>query len=113
MSIVFNENDHSYTSIEGEAIDWISVTTLVSHFKKPFDSKKVADKVSKNKKSKWYGIEPKNIQAIWDAEAYRAVTLGTFYHNQRESDICSFASMERDGTTIPVFTPSSLSDGAP
>ena len=50
MSITFNAIDHSYDSISTEGIDWISVTTLVSHFKKPFDAKKVAEKVSKNKK---------------------------------------------------------------
>jgi hypothetical protein len=42
---------------------------------------------------------------IWDNEATRATTLGTFYHNQRESDLCSFASIEREGVTVPVFKP--------
>ena len=70
MSIYFNAKDHSYKSLEAEEkIDWISVTTLVSHFKKPFDAKKIAEKVSKNKRSKWFGIEPKRIQEIWEAEA--------------------------------------------
>jgi hypothetical protein len=35
MSIVFNAKDHSYKSNDGSEINWISVTTLVSHFKKP------------------------------------------------------------------------------
>jgi hypothetical protein len=105
MSIAFKAEDHTYVSLNGESIDWISVTTLISHFKKPFDAKKVAERVSKNKRSKWYGIEPKEIQKIWDSESLRAVTLGTYYHNQRESDICSLASMERDGTTVPVISP--------
>ena len=105
MSIAFKAEDHTYVSLNGESIDWISVTTLISHFKKPFDAKKVAERVSKNKRSKWYGIEPKEIQKIWDSESLRAVTLGTYYHNQREADICSLASMERDGTTVPVISP--------
>jgi hypothetical protein len=43
MSIVFNASDHSYKSIDdSDKINWISVTTLVSHFKKPFDAKAVA-----------------------------------------------------------------------
>jgi ATP-dependent exoDNAse (exonuclease V) beta subunit len=109
MSIVFNAADHSYKSIEVDDIEWISVTSLVSHFKKPFDAKKIAEKVSKKKKSKWYGIEPSIIQEIWQNEAERSTTLGTWYHNQRESDLCSLASIEREGTTVPVFTPSSLS----
>jgi ATP-dependent exoDNAse (exonuclease V) beta subunit len=105
MSIAFKAEDHTYVSLNGESINWISVTTLVSHFKKPFDAKKVAERVSKNKRSKWYGLEPKEIQKIWDSESLRAVTLGTYYHNQREVDICSFASMERDGVTVPVIPP--------
>ena len=105
MSIVFNAADHSYKSIDAEGINWISVTTLVSHFKKPFDAKKIADKVSKNKKSKWYGLSPESIIGIWDGEADRAVTLGTYYHNQRETDLCALASIEREGVTVPVFAP--------
>jgi hypothetical protein len=111
MSIVFNADDHSYKSLDDSNIDWISVTTLVSHFKKPFDAKKVAEKVSKSKKSKWSGIDPKIIQEIWKNEADRSTTLGTWYHNQREDDLCSFASIEREGITVPVFKPSNLTEG--
>jgi hypothetical protein len=111
MSIIFNAENHSYKSLDGEAIDWISVTTLVSHFKKPFDAKKTAAKVSKIKRSKWFGIDPKAIQAIWNSESDRSLMLGTWYHNQREYDICSFASMEREGITVPVFKPTELKDG--
>jgi len=111
MSIAFKADDHSYVSIDGEAIDWVSVTTLVSHFKKPFDAKKVAERVSKSKKSKWYGIEPKVIQEIWNGESTRSTTLGTWYHNQREADLCSLSSMERDGVTIPVFSPVEVKEG--
>jgi hypothetical protein len=106
MSIVFNADDHSYVSVDpNDQIKWTSVTTLISSLKKPFDAKKVAERVSKNKKSKWYGVDPKLIVQIWDNEATRATTLGTFYHNQRESDLCSFASIEREGVTVPVFKP--------
>lgn len=112
MSILFNASDHSYKSIDGsENINWISVTTLISHLKKSFDAKKVAERVSKNKRSKWYGIEPKEIETIWKNEADRATTLGTYYHNQRENDLCSLASMEREGITIPVIAPSGESNG--
>ena len=111
MSIVFNAADHSYKSLDDSNIDWISVTTLVSHFKKPFDAKKVAEKVSKKKNSKWFGIDPDIIQQIWQNEADRSTTLGTWYHNQREDDICSLASMEREGVTIPVFKPSGENEG--
>ena len=111
MSIVFNAADHSYKSIEADEIKWISVTSLVSNFKKPFDAKAVAARVTKSKRSKWYGIAPEKILEIWDSEANRATTLGTYYHNQREADLCSFASIERDGVTVPVITPVEEIDG--
>tara|TARA_R100001463_G_scaffold2352_4_gene10007 strand:+ start:802 stop:1632 length:831 start_codon:yes stop_codon:yes gene_type:complete len=112
MSIIFNAEDHSYKSISAdENINWISVTTLISKFKNPFNAEKVAIKVSKKKNSKWYGIKPKKIQEIWNNESIRAMTLGTFYHDQREKDICSFSSIEREGFTIPVFAPKGEEDG--
>jgi ATP-dependent exoDNAse (exonuclease V) beta subunit len=112
MSIFFNAKDHSYKSLTTEPeIAWYSVTTVVSSLKKPFDAKKTAQKVSKNTKSKWYGIEPKIIEEIWANEAKRAVDLGTWYHNQREADLCSLASIEREGTVVPIFAPLPLKDG--
>ena len=65
--IVFNAEDHSYKSIDEIGINWISVTSLVSNFKKPFDSKSVSQKVSKNKKSKWFGLTPERIQELWES----------------------------------------------
>jgi ATP-dependent exoDNAse (exonuclease V) beta subunit len=112
MSIVFNAEEHSYKSIDGaEGINWTSVTTLISSLKKPFDAKAVAARVSKNKRSKWFGIEAKTIEQIWQNESDRAIGLGTFYHNQRESDLCSLASIEREGVTVPVISPSGEHNG--
>lgn len=111
MTIAFKSDDHTYVSINDEQINWISVTTIINHFKKPFDAKKIAEKVSKTKKSKWFGINPLEIQNIWNCESARATALGTYYHNQRETDICSFASMEKNGVTIPVIQPLALKDG--
>jgi hypothetical protein len=105
MSILkFTAHNHKYTSADGE-IDWLSVTSLISNFKQPFDADKMAAKSSKSKKSKWYGMTPAEIKAAWKAEALRATTLGTWYHNCREADICGLTTMERKGTTVPVFRP--------
>ena len=104
MSILkFTAGNHKYTSEDGT--DWLSVTSVVSQFKQPFDADKIAVKSSKNKKSKWYGMTPEAIKDAWKAEALRATTLGTWYHNQRESDICNFENMERHGFTVPIFKP--------
>jgi len=105
MSIIFNAEDHSYVSLEEDNINWVSVTTLVSQFKEPFDAKAISEKVSKNKKSKWYGMKPKEIQDAWNGESERALELGTFYHNQREYDLCSLASIEKEGVPLPVYSP--------
>jgi hypothetical protein len=112
MSIFFNAQDHSYKSVDIEQdIVWYSVTTVVSSLKKPFDAKKTAQTVSKKQGSKWHGIDPVIIQEIWSNEAKRATDLGTWYHNQREDDLCSLASIEREGATIPIFKPLPLRNG--
>jgi hypothetical protein len=104
MSILrFLPEKHKYTSEDGT--DWLSVTSFISNFKQPFDADKIAEKSSRSKKSKWYGMTPADIKTAWKAEANRATTLGTWYHNCRESDICSFENMERHGSTIQVFKP--------
>jgi ATP-dependent exoDNAse (exonuclease V) beta subunit len=107
MSIItFTPHDHSYTSIDKqEDIKWISVTSFIGNFKQPFDADKIALKTSKSKKSKWYGMTPEEIKLAWSNEALRATTLGTWYHNCRESDICSLETIERHGNTVPIFKP--------
>lgn len=112
MSIIFNAEEHSYKSLNPEEnINWVSVTTVVSSLKQPFDAKAVAQKVTKKKNSKWYGLDPIIVQQIWTNEADRSTTDGTWYHNQREDDLCSFASIEREGVTVPVFKPSGENNG--
>lgn len=104
MSILkFTAHDHKYRS--DDDMEWLSVTSLISNFKQPFEADKIAVKSSKNKKSKWYGMTPEDIKEAWKAEALRATTLGTWYHNQREADICEIENMERHGVTVPIFKP--------
>jgi len=105
MTLTFQEKNHSYQSIDSDdSIIWLSSTRFVECFKQKFDAKAQSIKSSKNKKSKWYGIDPKTIIQTWDNEANRATTLGTFYHNQRESDICSLVSMVFFKCDIRVVT---------
>ena len=107
MSIlIFTPEDHKYRSIDvTDLTNWLSVTSFIGNFKQPFDADKIAEKSAKNKKSKWYGMTPDDIKAAWKAEALRATTLGTWYHNCREADICELSTIERHGVTVPVFTP--------
>jgi hypothetical protein len=106
MILKFLPEKHKYQSLnEKDETEWTSVTSFVSNFKQPFEADKIAVKSAKNKKSKWYGMDPEDIKAAWKSESKRAIDLGTWYHNCRESDICSLDSMNRHGKNIPVIRP--------
>jgi len=104
MILTFTPEKHEYKSVD-TLIDWLSVTTFVSHFKQPFDSVKSSISSSKNKKSTWYGMNPESIRNIWDNEGFRATDMGTWYHDQREKDITDCDTIVRDGIELPVFKP--------
>ena len=105
MAIIFKEAGHTYESIEEDNIEWLSVTSLVGKFKPKFDKEGQAKKSAKNKHSKWYGMTPDEIIQAWDNETERAINLGNFYHNQRESDMLDFKTIERNGTEVPIIKP--------
>lgn len=105
MILTFTPQYHKYSSINPDDINWVSATSFIGNFKQPFDADTIAEKSAKNKKSKWYGMTPEEIKEAWKSEAKRATDLGTWYHNCRESDICSCETMERHGVTVPVFKP--------
>jgi hypothetical protein len=50
-------------------------------------------------------MDPVKIQAHWANEGERAMTAGTFYHDQRESDITELDSINRQGVAIPIIKP--------
>jgi hypothetical protein len=106
MGVIFNSENHTYTSIDPEkAVKWMSVTNFVSQFKKKFDADKQAVKSSKNRNSKWYGMDPEKIKEVWNSESNRAVDLGNWYHAQREADLISIETIERNGVAVPIFKP--------
>jgi hypothetical protein len=106
MTVIFKAQNHKYESLDpNERIDWLSVTTFVGSFKKKFDPVAQSIKSSKNKKSKWYGMDPNEIQAHWAQEGERAVSAGTFYHDQREADLVEIETIERQGKAIPIIKP--------
>lgn len=106
MSVIFQAENHSYKSIDpADKIEWISATTFIGLFKDKFDAEKIAQKVSKNKKSKWYGMTPEEIQEAWSSEGKRATDLGTWYHNQREEDITGIETLEKYGIQLKIFKP--------
>jgi hypothetical protein len=106
MSLIFKEEGHKYENIDPESkIKWTGVTSFIHSFQEPFDKGAVAIKSSKNKNSKWYNINPEEIIKIWDEENKRAITLGSYYHNQRESDILSLDTLGVEGIDLPIIPP--------
>jgi len=106
MALIFKAHDHSYHSIDPtDSTKWISVTTLISQFKKPFDAKTQAIKSSKNSKSKWFKMNPDDIIKAWNGESDRSTTLGTWYHNQRETDLSALDTITREGVALPIIQP--------
>lgn len=105
MAIIFKAEKHQYESVDNDKIDWLSVTSFIGQFKQPFEADTIAEKSSRSKKSKWYGMSPSEIKAAWKAEANRATTLGTWYHNQREAELCALETIQREGVTVPIFKP--------
>ena len=101
----FTEADHKYTSIEDPEKKWISTTGLIGMFKEPFDRDGIALRSSKKKSSKWYGMDPEKIKQIWSNETNRAVTLGSWYHNQREDELVSCDTLQREGMDLPIVKP--------
>jgi hypothetical protein len=106
MSVTFKAEDHSYQSLDpNEKINWLGVTSFVKLFKQPFDPVAQSIKSSQNKRSKWYGIEPKKIQNIWENEGDRGMTNGSKFHDQRESDLLSLQTIQRMGVAVPIIKP--------
>lgn len=101
--IVFKPEFHEYTSEDGT--DWTSVTSIISKLKEPFDAETTAEKSSRNKKSKWYGLSKDEILEQWQSSNRVATDLGNWYHAQRESDMCELHDIERDGFTVPIYRP--------
>lgn len=105
MALIFNPDNHLYVKTEDPLFKWTSVTNFVSQFKQKFDADKQASKSAKNKKSKWYGMDPEKIKEIWSSESNRAIDLGNWYHAQREADIVSIDTIDRGGKPVPIFKP--------
>lgn len=103
MSLIFEPISHTYKSEDD--IKWVSVTTLLSYLKQPFNPKNVAKKSSENKKSKWFGKTTEEIEKIWKKESDRACDLGNWYHAQRENDIINCNTIVRYDKELAVIRP--------
>jgi len=106
MSVTFKQKDHSYQSLDpNERINWISVTRFIEKFKETFDALAQSEKSSTNPRSKWFGIPPEIIRKHWANEGVRGRDEGSFYHDQRESDLLEINTLQRRGINIPIIPP--------
>lgn len=106
MSVKFHAADHKYESIDiFEGIEWLSVSRLVAKFHEEFLPRPAAEKASRNRKSKWYGMDVQEIMDRWDSEGTRSTTLGTWYHDKQETKILSNSTYHYQGHELPVFHP--------
>lgn len=79
--ITFDPQKHVYTnSFTGE--EYVSVTTLLNRFKKPFDSKSAAERVAQRE-----GKTPEEIQKLWKDINSESKKRGTEIHNVIEKYI--------------------------
>jgi hypothetical protein len=105
MELQFKADTHKYESIDDPSKKWLSVTSAVGLFKPKFDKEATALKSSKNKKSKWYGMKPKEIIEVWESETDRAIKLGSWYHDQREKELVACNTLQRNGVNLQIFRP--------
>lgn len=103
--INFVEDNHKYSSILPDGIEWTSVSTLVGKFKEKFDPISMSEKCSRKRGSKWYGIKPEEIRWLWEQKSQRSCTNGTWYHNIQEDEILSCETIDLGEGEIPVFRP--------
>lgn len=102
MVLKFDEKEHKYTSIDGSDIKWDSVTRVVSSYKNKFDPNQHFKSV-KNPKSKWYGKDPLEVKAIWEAETQRSVECGDWYHKKQEKELWAAGAIVHNNETLPVY----------
>lgn len=105
MELKFTAETHKYETVNDPTKKWISATGIIKAFTEPFNSDEIAEKCSKSKKSKWYGLTPEEIKEMWSKESKRATTLGSWYHDQREKDLLACDTLQRDGMNLPIIHP--------
>ena len=88
--IVFDEESHTYTNTELD-IKYISVTTLLGKYKKPFDSDGHSKRVAARE-----GVSQEMVLELWATETKKATDKGTKIHKLMEDFI-------KNGITRPEF----------
>lgn len=101
MVLQFDENQHRYTSLDDDKLEWTSVTRVVSEYKNKFAADQHFKSV-KNPKSKWYGQDPLKVKAIWEAETERSTECGNWYHKREEMLLWESGVLSYNNEVLPV-----------
>lgn len=112
--IKFIADTHTYLSVVPDNKQWKSITSIVHSLVSPFNAEVQAVKSSKNSKSKWYGMSPKDIIQAWEDEKNRSTELGHWWHDKREQHILTTrpdAVQAISNIGIKVARDQRLSDG--
>ncbi len=88
--IIFEEDGHKYWSPNHEDVKYVSATTFVHSFAKPFDSVGMAEKVAKKR-----GIAAAEVIKEWDDKREASCEFGTRVHETCE-DVLKSASVFRN-----------------
>lgn len=99
--IIFEEDGHKYWSPNHEDVKYVSATTFVHSFAKPFDSMGMAEKVAKKR-----GITAAEVIKEWDFVRDSACKFGTRVHETCEDVLksaTSFRNQPRDEKELRVM----------
>lgn len=108
MKVTFKEEGHLYESFPARS--WTSVTRLIERHTNEFDAPRQARISAQAPSSKWFGLDPEDIEAIWDRENKRSTDIGHIYHADMEQAAIEREYKKHRGKIIQVF-PSLIENG--
>jgi len=108
MKVTFKDEGHIYESFPARS--WTSVTRLIESYTNEFDAPRQARISSQAPSSKWFGLDPSRIEAIWDRENKRSTDTGSLYHGEMERLAIKVGQKKHRGKVIKVY-PSLIEDG--
>ena len=74
----FIEDGHKYVLMDDKKFKFNSVTTLLHSYGEEFNADEIAEAVSTNEKSKYFGMDPSDIKAEWEEKARKGTILHAY-----------------------------------
>lgn len=92
----FNEEQHSYVNDQGE--EYMSATSFIKRFAKPFDKLKIAKKYAKKHKR-----DVEDVLADWEKAGQDAIKKGLFFHKMQEDELLAKSCVTIEDEEHPVY----------